>query len=310
MREMQLADGAFASSLDADSEGEEGRYYVWARDEIRALLTDQEWRVARDHWGLDGPPNFENSHWHLRVAKPVAPEDEKTLADLRAKLLARRETRVRPGCDDKVLTAWNALMIEGLARAGSRFGRQDWLVAARRTLGFIQQNMWQAGRLQATARAGRAHLAGYLDDYAFLLQAVLELIRAAPQPGDLQFATELADALLARFEDKAEGGFHFTADDHEALIHRPKPAFDNSLPGGNAIAARALLRLGELKGDPRYREAAVRVLDLFVPQLARAGGGGASLLMALEDLLVSTTPVNAPACTAVGCTVPDAVEAG
>jgi uncharacterized protein YyaL (SSP411 family) len=310
MREMKLADGAFASSLDADSEGEEGRYYVWARDEIRSLLTDQEWRVARDHWGLDGPPNFENSHWHLRVAKPVAPENEKTFAGLRAKLLARRETRVRPGCDDKVLTAWNALMIEGLARAGSRFGRPDWLDAARRALGFIRHNMWQAGHLQATARAGRVHLTGYLDDYAFLLQAVLELMRAAPQPGDLPFATELADALLERFEDKAEGGFHFTADDHETLIHRPKPGLDNSLPGGNAIAARALLRLGELKGDERYREAAVRVLDLFVPQLARAGGGGASLLMALEDLLAGAAPVNAPACTAVGCTVPDAVEAG
>ena len=309
MREMQLPDGGFASSLDADSEGEEGRYYVWDRDEIRALLNDDEWRVARDHWALDGPPNFENAHWHLRVAMPVAPEDKPTLSGVRAKLFAQRERRVRPGRDDKVLTAWNALMIEGLARAGRIFARADWLEAARRALAFLQTTLWRDGRLLATARTGRAHLPGYLDDYAFLLQAVLELTQAAPQAGDMPFATELANVLLDRFEDKAAGGFHFTADDHETLIHRPKPGFDNSLPGGNAIAARTLLRMGELTGEERYRTAASRTLDLFVPQLARAGGGGASLLLALEDMLADTAAVNAPACTDVGCSVPDRIIA-
>jgi uncharacterized protein len=305
IREMQLPDGGFASSLDADSEGEEGRYYVWDRDEIRALLSDEEWRVTRDNWGLDGPPNFENMHWHLRVVKPVADKDSPVLAAALAKLFARREQRVRPGRDDKVLTAWNALMIEGLAHAGRIFARPDWLEAARRALMFIQSNLWHRGRLLATARAGRAHLSGYLDDYAFLLQAVLELA----QTGDVPFAIELADVLLDRFEDQTDGGFHFTADDHETLIHRPKPGFDNSLPGGNAIAARALLRLGELTGRERYRMAAHRTLDLFVPQLARAGGGGSSLLMALEDMLTEPASVNAPACTDVGCSVPARIVA-
>ncbi len=308
MREMQLPDGAFASSLDADSEGEEGRYYVWDREAILALVSADEWRVARDHWGLDGPPNFERTDWHLRVAAPVAQTDALLLANLRAKLLAQRETRVRPDRDDKVLTAWNALMIEGLARAGRIFARPDWLAAARRALDFLQSTLWQRGRLLATARHGRAHLAGYLDDYAFLLLAVQELMSADSRPGDLTFATELADVLLDRYEDKTNGGFHFTADDHETLIHRPKPGHDNSMPGGNAVAALALLRLGRRQGDVRYVEAAERTLRLFLPQLARSGGGTATLLMALEEATArDDAPVNAPGCSDVTCPVPGGV---
>jgi uncharacterized protein YyaL (SSP411 family) len=307
MREMQLPDGAFASSLDADSEGEEGRYYVWQRDEIPALLTADEWRVARDHWGLDGPPNFENARWHLHVVSPAS-ADADVLASLRAKLFAQRETRIRPGRDDKVLSAWNALMIEGLARAGRIFARPDWLAAARQALTFVEATLWRGDRLLATARDGRAHLPGYLDDHAFLLLAVQEMMQAAPQAGDAEFATKLGEVLLGRFEDKQHGGFFFTADDHEALIHRPKPGYDNSMPGGNAAAALALLRLGRLTGDGRYREAAERSLHLFLPQIVRAGGGTATLLMALEEALESRlAPVNAPACTDVGCSMPDGV---
>ncbi|MBI5783901.1 MAG: thioredoxin domain-containing protein [Rhodocyclales bacterium] len=306
MREMQLPEGAFASSLDADSEGEEGRYYVWQRDEVRALLTDDECRVARAHWGLDGPPNFENAHWHLRVVEPLAANDGPVLAAMRAKLFAQRETRVRPGRDDKVLTAWNALMIEGLAHAGRVFGRPDWLAAARRALADLQARLWDGARLLATARGDRAHLAGYLDDYAFLLLAVQELMQAAPQAGDAEFAAKLGTALLERFEDKADGGFYFTANDHEALIHRPKPGHDNSMPGGNAAAALALLRLARLTGERRFGEAAERCLRLFLPQVARGGGGTATLLLALEESLASrAAPVNIPACTGVGCTVPE-----
>jgi uncharacterized protein YyaL (SSP411 family) len=308
IREMQLADGAFASSLDADSEGEEGRFYVWQRDEIRGLLSADEWRVARDHWALDGPPNFENASWHLRVAAPPASADSQLLAGLRAKLLAHRETRVRPGRDDKVLTAWNALMIEGLARAGRIFVRPDWLAAARRALAFVRASMWRDGRLLATARHGRAHLSGYLDDYAFLLLAIQELLEADPRPGDLEFAGALADALLDGFGDPDSGGFHFTARDQEALIHRPKPGHDNSMPGGNAAAALALLRLGRTRDESRYIEAAERTLQLFRPQLAAGGGGTATLLMALAEALHPADPaVNGPACTDVTCPVPGGV---
>jgi uncharacterized protein len=308
MREMQLPDGTFASSLDADSEGEEGRFYVWNLDEVRALLNDGEWRVARKHWGLDGPPNFENAHWHLRVAGQLDPAERLALTTAREKLFAHRETRIRPGRDDKVLTAWNALMIEGLAHAGWVFGRPDWLVAARRAMDRIRATLWDGERLLATARGDRAHLAGYLDDYAFLLLASQELQQAAPQAGDTEFSTRLGNALLERFEDKADGGFYFTANDHEALIHRPKPGHDNSMPGGNAAAALALLRLGRLTGESRYGEAAERTLRLFLPQIAHAGGGTATLLMALQEaLIIRSESVNILACTDVGCSVPDGV---
>ncbi|HZV54800.1 MAG TPA: thioredoxin domain-containing protein [Rhodocyclaceae bacterium] len=305
-REMQLPDGGFASSLDADSEGEEGRFYVWDRDKIGALLTDDEWRVARDHWGLDGPPNFENAHWHLRVVAPVSPADESMLEAARVRLLAQREKRVRPGRDDKVLTAWNALMIEGLAHAARVFERPDWRVLARQALEFLRTTMWRDGRLLATAKDGRAHLPAYLDDYAFLLAAMLEMMQDGYRPDDIEWATQLADTLLDRFEDKTAGGFFFTADDHETLIHRPKPGHDNSMPAGNAVAALNLIRFGKLLGEPRYVEAGERTLLLFQPQMLRQAGGVSSLLMALEEALSpsETGTVNVFACTDVTCPVP------
>jgi len=199
-------------------------------------------------------------------------------------------------------------MIGGLARAGRIFVRPDWLAAARRALAFVQATLWRDGRLLATARHGRAHLPGYLDDYAFLLLAIQELLEADPRPGDLEFAGALADALLDGFGDPDSGGFHFTARDQEALIHRPKPGHDNSMPGGNAAAALALLRLGRTRNEPRYIDAAERTLQLFRPQLAAGGGGTATLLMALAEALHPAEPaVNGPGCSDVSCPVPGGV---
>jgi uncharacterized protein len=306
LREMQLADGGFASSLDADTEGEEGRYYVWDCDEVHALLPDDEWEAANRHWGLDGPPNFENVHWHLCVVARPPAGDEPLLASARARLFARRETRVRPGRDDKVLTAWNALMIEGLAHAARVFERPDWLAAARRAVEFLRTTMWRDGRLLATARDGKAHLPAYLDDYAFLLAALLDMLQQERRPEDIEWATQLADALLDRFEDKEAGGFFFTASDHEVLIHRPKPAYDNSTPSGNAVGGLSLMRLGRLLGAARYTEAAERTLLLFQPQLLSQAGGVSSLLLLLEEALSSAenTAVNVFACTDVSCSMP------
>jgi uncharacterized protein YyaL (SSP411 family) len=284
-REMQLSEGGFASSLDADSEGEEGRYYLWDPTEACSLLSAEEWRVGSRHWGLDGPPNFENERWHLGVASPPAPADEILLASARRKLLACRERRVRPGRDDKVLTAWNALMIEGMVHAARIFDRADWLASARRALDFVLRALRPEGRLLATWREGRAHLPAYLDDHAFLLAAMIEMMQADFRPADLATATELAQTLMARFEDPGEGGFYFTAHDHETLIQRPKPAHDNSLPAGNAVAARSLLRLGSLLGDAGCRDAAERTLRLFRSSLANQGGGVAALLTVLEEVL-------------------------
>lgn len=291
--EMQAPAGGFYSALDADAEGEEGKYYVWQRDEVRALLSDEEWQVAAPHWGLDQPPNFEG-RWHLRIARsPLneSGESERPLLDAaRRKLHAARRRRVRPGCDDKILTGWNALAIEGLARAARCFGRPDWLAQARAALAFLRYHHWDDGRLFATSREGRAQHPAYLDDHGFLLAALLELMQAEFREQDLAFAITLADCLLARFEDSA-GGFFFTAHDHEALILRPKTGHDNATPSGNGIAAWALQRLGQLLGDARYLAAAERTLRLFWPQMRRSAAGFSSLLLTLEEALTPADSV-------------------
>ena len=292
LREMTSPAGAFYSSLDADSEGEEGKFYVWDRAEVAGLLTPEESALAARRWGLDGPPNFENAHWHLRVivamgdtSPPLDAGEALLLESARAKLFAAREVRVRPGRDDKVLTSWNALMIEGLAHAARICDRPDWLAAARRALGYLRSTLWQQGRLLATARDGRAHLNAYLDDYATLLAALLELLQAEYHGDDLAFAVQVADALLEHFEDREAGGFFFTSHDHETLIQRPKSGFDSAMPAGNGVAAVALQRLGHLLGEVRYLDAARRTLECFWPQMTRQAGGFSTLLIALEEAL-------------------------
>ncbi|MDD5248783.1 MAG: thioredoxin domain-containing protein [Rhodocyclaceae bacterium] len=282
MRDMQAPQGGYYSSLDADAEGEEGRYYVWQREDIRALLTAAEWRAVERFWGLDRPPNFEHRHWHLRQAA-AAPADAALVAGAAQKLLNARAQRVPPGRDEKILSAWNALGVAAMARAARFCERPDWLASARRALDFLRANLWRDGRLLATCKDGRAHLGAYLDDHAYLLAALLEMMQADFRAADLAWAGELAETLLARFEDKEGGGFFFTAHDHEALIQRPKPGFDNATPAGNGVAATALQRLGYLLGEARYLEAARRTLELFRPQLAQPGC--ASLLAALAELL-------------------------
>ena len=289
LREMQSPEGGFYSSLDADSEHEEGKFYVWDRDAVRALLTAAEWDVLAPHYGLDGDANFEGRHWHLRVARPLAPGDEGLLQSARAKLLAERETRVRPGRDDKVLVSWNALAIRGLARAGRALGRPDWVAAARRALEFLRLQLWRDGRLLATYKDGRAHLAAYLDDYAFLLHALLELMQCEFVPGDLEFAEELADVLLDRFEDPDAGGFYFTASDHERLLHRPKQGHDSAMPSGNGVAVLTLNRLTALTGDERYARAAERSLELYYPQMQAHPAGFGMLAQALDEALAQPT---------------------
>jgi len=287
MREMQSQgnenEGGYYSSLDADSEHEEGKFYVWTPDEVRSLLTAEEYAVLAPHYGLDGPPNFENSHWHLRVVRPLAADGAALLASGRRKLLEARERRVHPGRDEKVLVSWNALMIAGMARAAAVFGRRDWLASAKKALAFIRGRMWQKGRLLATYKDGKAHLNAYLDDHAFLLAAVLELLQAEFDPDALGFAEELAEVLLDQFEDREKGGFFFTSHDHEKLIHRPKPGYENATPSGNGVAAFALQRLHFLTGESRYALAAERTLAQFHAELSEHPGGHATLLAALEE---------------------------
>jgi uncharacterized protein YyaL (SSP411 family) len=301
-REMQSPEGGYYSSLDADSEHEEGRYYVWTPAEVGRLLTPEEYAVLAPHYGLDARANFEGKHWHFHVARPLAAvagalgrsetECAELLETARQKLFAARAQRVRPGRDDKILTSWNALAIGGMARAARVFGRDDLLASARRALDFIRATLWRPDerRLLATYKDGRAHLNAYLDDYAFLLDAVLEVLQTAFRAEDLAFARALAEALLERFEDAA-GGFYFTSHDHERLIHRPKPGHDNATPSGSGIAAFALARLGHLVGEPRYLAAAERSVAAVYPSMRHYPGGFASTAVALEELLAPPTIV-------------------
>jgi uncharacterized protein YyaL (SSP411 family) len=279
MREMQSPEGGYYSSLDADSEHEEGKFYVWTREEVQRLL-GEEYLAFASRYGLDRPPNFENKHWHLYVAKPVdAPPSA------RAKLFAAREKRVRPGRDEKVLVSWNALAIRGMAQAARVFGRGAWIQSARGALEFVRAKMWRDGRLLATYKDGRAHLNAYLDDYALLVAALLELLQADFSPDDLRWAQQLAEVLLDQFEDAEHGGFFFTSRDHEQLIHRPKPGHDHATPSGNAVAAWALNRLAAMTGEERYARAAQRTLALFYPAMRDSPAGFARMAIALDEHL-------------------------
>jgi uncharacterized protein YyaL (SSP411 family) len=294
MREMQDADGGYYSSLDADSEGEEGRFYVWDRRELQTLLDDGEWAVVEAHYGLRGGPNFEG-RWHLNVAVPREQlgerlgrnpaEVEDLLRSARRKMRVEREKRVRPGRDEKILASWNGLAIRAMALAGRLLERADLTASAERALDFAHVTLWRDGRLFATTRNGKTHLNGYLDDYAFLAAAALELLQARWRTEDLDFALALAGEMRAHFEDAQGGGFYFTADDHERLLHRHKPSGDDALPSGNAAAAQVFLALGSLLGAPEHLETARRTLAALAGDIERHPGAHAALCLALEDLL-------------------------
>ena len=300
-REMRAPDGAFHSSLDADSEGEEGRFYVWSRPAFRAALSSDEAAVAAPYFGLDGPPNFEGHAWHLRVATPLAdvaaalaislPDAQSRLFAARGALFAARQTRVRPALDDKVLTAWNALAISGLARAARALNEPRWTGLARAALDALKRTAWRDGRLCATRRGERVAGNGFLDDYAFLLAALLEMLQTRFHPDDYDWARAIADVLLGMFEDPLAGGFYFTSHDHEALIHRDMPGHDNATPSGNGVAAQALIALGRLAGEPRYVAAAERALRRFAHAIADAPAGFASMLVAIGDAESPATEV-------------------
>jgi hypothetical protein len=295
LREMQSPDGGYYSSLDADSEHEEGKFYVWQRDEIRALLSAGEYAVVQPYYGLDSPANFEHHAWNLRVSASLENIAERLsvsteqagalLNSAQKKLFAARAQRVRPGRDEKILSAWNGLMITGMARAARVFDRPDWLLSAQRAMDFVRSTLWRDGQLLATYKDGKAHLNAYLDDHAFLLNALLELLQAEFRSVDLAFAVQLGDALLARFEDKQNGGFFFTSHDHEVLIQRNKIGQDNATPAGNGIAAQALLRLSLLTGETAYAQAAERCLKLFFPALQQSAAYHSSLCTALAEYL-------------------------
>jgi hypothetical protein len=286
LNDMRDPAGGFYATLDADSEGEEGRYYCFTRDELAAALDAEEYRAAGEYYGVDRPANFEGRSWHLQPRSRVEPfgEADAPVESARRKLLALREQRVRPGRDEKILTAWNGLMIGNLAKAARYLDHAELGRAAQQAADFVRANLWRDGRLLASYKDGRARFAAYLDDYAFMACGLTELLQWRFRTEDLEFAVELADGMLDRFADPA-GGFFFTADDHERLIHRPKPLTDEAVPSGNGMAALAFDTLGHLLGESRYLEAAAGTVDSSLAAIASRPEAHASLLKALDRKL-------------------------
>jgi uncharacterized protein YyaL (SSP411 family) len=294
LRDMRAREGGFYSSLDADSAGHEGAFYVWSRTEVQALLSPEQYAAFAPRYGLDRDANFEGA-WHLYVCETLDAIAARTLKPARelqssldsacAALLKVRNLRVWPARDDKILVSWNALMIKGLAIAARVLNREDLADAAGAAVDFVRSKLWRDGRLLATYKDGRAHLTAYLDDHAFLADALLELLQTRWRSDDLQFARELLQVLLTQFEDPDHGGFYFTAADHEKLIHRSKSFSDDSLPSGNAVAASAFCRFGYLLGDLSYLDAAERTLKAGWGALQQYPQAHMAMLNALEDWL-------------------------
>jgi uncharacterized protein len=279
LREMRAPEGGFYSALDADSEGVEGKFYVWTLDELRATLGDDA-DAAIAWFGATENGNFEGANiLESRGPEPPAEQRER----IRATLLAAREQRVRPGLDDKRLAAWNALMIAALADAGAVLQREDYLDAAREAAAFVLDRMrGPDGRLLRTFNAGVARLAAYLEDHAFLLEALLVLYEATFEERWFSAARDLADTIVARFADTDRGGFFSTADDHEKLIARRKDLEDSPIPAGGSSAALGLLRLAALTGEQRYEDAAAGQLALLHEVAVRHPTAFGHLLQAID----------------------------
>jgi uncharacterized protein YyaL (SSP411 family) len=273
LREMTAPEGGFYSTTDADSEHEEGKFFVWSKDELEQLLGDDA-RIAVEYWGVTARGNFEGQNI-LNVPNEDAVAAERLglsvdelrakLASIKDKLYAARTHRVHPGLDDKILTAWNGLMLASLSEAARVFKRADYHDAAVRCAEFLTSQMMSGeggGRLWRTYKDGKAHISGYLEDYAALIDAFLELYQTTFDERWFNAAQTLADTVLARFR-APDGGFFDTSDDHEALIARPRGLQDNAVPSGSSLAARGLIMLSAYTGNPDTDDAAHGTLKLL-----------------------------------------------
>jgi uncharacterized protein YyaL (SSP411 family) len=294
LRDMTNPAGGFFSTEDADSEGHEGLFYTWTPDEIDAVLGDERGSTFGRVYDVSDLGNFDGRNI-LNLPKTIEQcakilgrdktDLEAELADSRAKLFAAREKRVRPGRDDKVIVAWNGLMIDAMARAGGALDEPKFVNAAESAANFILTNLRRNdGRLLHTWRAGKAKLDAYLDDYGALANSFISLYEATFDERWINEAVRLLDIVLKEFADPA-GGFHYTASDHEKLIARTKELTDSSTPSGNGLAATALLRLGKLLGRGNYLDAAESTLTTAVPIMQRAPLAAGQMLLALGRYL-------------------------
>ena len=265
-REMTTGEGAFCASLDADSEGEEGKFYIWSYDDVISALGADDGAFFARHYDVTPAGNFEG-HNILNRLKPMArsAEDETRLAPMRAKLLAVRDTRVRPGLDDKVLADWNGLMITALADASLMLAEPSWLAAAERAFAFVARAMTRGDRLGHSWRQGQLKFPGLASDFAAMIRAALALHEVTGRPDYLQQAVAWQRALDRDYADADTGTYYLTAADAEGLVIRPASTADEATPNHNAVAAQNLIRLALLTGDDGSREKADRLIAAIAP---------------------------------------------
>jgi uncharacterized protein YyaL (SSP411 family) len=290
-REMRSPEGGFYSTQDADSEGEEGKFFLWDVAEVRRIMGDEKAEVICRYWDISEAGNFEHRnipHATLEVAQLAKMfrrevEDVRQLvAEARCKLFGARAQRVKPGLDDKMLTAWNALMISAYAKAAEILDDPRYRQIAVDAIAFVEAKLQRGDRLLSTYKDGVAKLNAYLDDYAFFVAALLDVFELTQDRRYLERAVVLADSMIAHFWDTQAGGFFFTSDDHEALIVRSKPAFDGSIPSGNSVAARDLLRLYHYTEKADDLACAEALLQLYAASMREQSFGFANMLCAVD----------------------------
>ncbi len=283
-REMLDASGGFYSTQDADSEGEEGKFFVWTPEEISAVLGDGAAEFCKQYDVTDGG-NFEGHNILNLNASRSKPTGDAPLGSKREKLFTEREKRIKPGRDEKVLTAWNGLMLATFADAAAVLGDGAYLEIAERNAAFLLSELRVGDVLQRTWKDGRAKLNGYLEDHANLADGLLQLFVATGDVDHFNNAMSLADRMISEFWDEELGGFFFTSHDHEELVVRNKDFYDNATPSGNSVAADVLLRLAKYTGDERYRTFAIATLRLAGAQIRRFPQGFGRALSAIEFLV-------------------------
>jgi hypothetical protein len=293
LRDMTHPDGGFYSAEDADSEGQEGKFYCWTKAELSALLTAEEFNVAAKYFGITAEGNFmDHSHPQplaglnvLSIVDPIVPKsDQPLLASAKQKMFAAREKRIRPHLDDKILTSWNGLMLGAFARASVILNSEKYRAAAEKNLAFIQAKLWDAKTktLYHRWRDGERDQVQLLEDYASLLFGALDLYEAALDPKDLDFANQLAGAMLVKFYDPIHGGFWQSAADTQHLILRVKDDYDGAEPSGNSVATLSLLKLGAITGNKNFKAAAEQTLARFAHRLQTQPAALAFMLQALD----------------------------
>jgi uncharacterized protein YyaL (SSP411 family) len=282
-REMATLESAFCASLDADSDGEEGKFYVWGKNEIIELVGSEAGEFFAHHYDVTDDGNFEGHNILNRLASvPRSEADEVRLASLRAILLEARGGRTRPGLDDKVLADWNGLMIAALVNAGIIFDEAAWIAMARRAFDFIARTMTKDDRLGHSYRAGKVLFPGLASDFAAMIRAALALHEATADIAFLDQALIWQRALDAHYADPDTGGYYWSADDATDLLLRPHSTSDDATPNANAVAAQNLVRLAVLSGDDKWRDKADRLLDGILSAAAKNLFGHVALLNALE----------------------------